>query len=44
VAKAGLMGEPQRTHFQMLCSFALADLVTFGKASGGTVALCLCWY
>jgi CDP-diacylglycerol---serine O-phosphatidyltransferase len=36
------MGEPQRMHFQMLRSFALADLCTFGNASCGTVSVFLC--
>jgi len=44
VAEAGLMGEPTRTHFQMLRSFAWADLFTFGNASCGTVSIFLCLY
>jgi CDP-diacylglycerol--serine O-phosphatidyltransferase len=39
------MGERQHTHFQMLRSFAWADIFTFGNASCGTVSvfLCLCY-
>jgi CDP-diacylglycerol--serine O-phosphatidyltransferase len=44
MAKAGRMGEPRRTHFQMLRSFAWADLLTFGNACCGTVSLFLCLY
>jgi len=44
MAKAVLMGKPRRTHFQMLRSFAWADLFTFGNACCGTVSLFLCLY
>jgi CDP-diacylglycerol--serine O-phosphatidyltransferase len=38
------MDEPRHTHFQMLRSFAWADIFTFGNASCGTVSVFLCLY
>jgi CDP-diacylglycerol---serine O-phosphatidyltransferase len=44
MAQAGLRGGPPRRHFQMLRSFAWADLFTFGNASCGMASLFLCLY
>jgi CDP-diacylglycerol--serine O-phosphatidyltransferase len=38
------MDKPRRAHFQMLRSFAWADLFTFGNASCGMLSLFLCLY